>query len=212
MAQMSFITTYAQPELSLRLITFWTWKQVRVEQRVNFSVGKITQISFTGGGDLWWWYLIGWGWGRDMGMGFQTWRWGSRHGDRVPDMEMGFQTWRWGSRHGDRVPDKGWGSWHGDGLPDMGVGFQPRDGVPDMGMGFQTGDGGTRHRWGSRHGMKGYQTEGGVPVRGGVTFTTFTSHQSGILHSLIFLSFSLPSKLTARWGIFLSPAIFPHRT
>ena len=50
--------------------------------------------------------------------------------------------------------------------------FQTRSGVPDRG-------------WGSRHGMMGYQTEDGVPVRGGVA--TFMSHQSGILHSLIFL-------------------------
>ena len=41
---------------------------------------------------------------------------------------------------------------------------------------------------GSRHGMMGYQTGDGVPVRGGVR--TFTSHQSGILHSLIFLNLS----------------------
>ena len=76
----------------------------------------------------------------------------------VPDMGMGFQTWGWDSRHG------GWDSRHGDG-------------IPDMGMGFQTWG------WDSGHGM-GYQTDDGVPVRGEIT--TFTSHQSGILHSLIF--------------------------
>ena len=91
----------------------------------------------------------------DMRKGFQT-----RSGERGSRQGVGFLTWRWGSRHGYRVPD--------------------------MGMGFQTGDGGTRHRWGSRHEMMGYQTEDEVPVRGRVTFTTFTSHQSGILHSLIF--------------------------
>ena len=81
-------------------------------------------------------------------MGFQTWRWGSRHGDGVPDMGMGFQTqknlnflYRWRGplvMIFDRV---GLGKGHGDGVPDRGWG--------------------TRHRWGSRHGMMGYQTEMG---------------------------------------------------
>ena len=93
----------------------------------------------------------GW-WGRDTGVGYQT-----RAG--VPDRKDGFQTWRWGSRHGDGIPvrdglpDKGWGSRHEmgfqtrDGVPDkgwgsrQGMGFQTRDGVPHMGMGFQTRDG-----------------------------------------------------------------------
>ena len=94
-------------------------------------------------------------------MGFQTWGWGSRHGDwvpvrdGVPDMGIGLQTW-------------GWGSQHGDGVPDMGMGFQTRknpnvlyrwrrpvvmifdrvllgkghgDVVPDMRKGFQTRSG-----------------------------------------------------------------------
>ena len=84
--------------------------------------------------------------------------------DRV-GLGMGFQTWKWGSRHGDGVPGKRWGSRHGDGVPDMGMWFQTRGGVPDMGMGFLT--------WG-----RGSRKRGGV--------TTFMSHQSEILHSLIF--------------------------
>ena len=56
------------------------------------------------------------GLGYRLGMGFQT-------RDRIPDMWMEFQTWGWGSRHGDRVPDKRWGPRHGDGVPDMGIGF-----------------------------------------------------------------------------------------
>ena len=44
-------------------------------------------------------------------------------------------------------------------------------------------------RWGSRHGMMGYQTgDDGVPGRCRVT--TLTNHQSGILHSLIFHYFN----------------------
>ena len=59
-----------------------------------------------------------------MGMGFQT-----RGG--VPDMGMGFQTWRSGSRHGDGVSDMGMGF-------QSGMGFQTWRWVPEMGMGFQT--------------------------------------------------------------------------
>ena len=72
---------------------------------------------------------------------------------------MGSQTWGWGSRHGDRILDIEWGS--------------------RQGVGYQTWG------WGSRHGMMGYQTNDGVPVRGGVT--AFMSHQSAILHSLIYV-------------------------
>ena len=165
-----------------------TWCEVEPTQgEIEMNIAKLgklgkTQISFSGGGTgdgipdngM---RLHTRGGVPDMGMGFQTWGWGSsqgwgsRHGDGVPDMGMGFLTWGWGSRHGDGVPDKGWGSRHGDG-------------VPRPGVGFLTWGWGTRHRWGSRYGMMGYQTDDGVPVRGGVT--TFTSHQSGILHSLIF--------------------------
>ena len=38
--------------------------------------------------------------------------------DGVGALGMGFQTWGWGSRH------KGWGSGHRDGIPDMGTRFQ----------------------------------------------------------------------------------------
>ena len=60
------------------------------------------------------------------------------------------------------------------------VGIPDRDGgVPDRWWY-------TRCRWGARHGMMGYQTGGdGVPGRGRVK--TLMSHQSEILHSLIFL-------------------------
>ena len=59
------------------------------------------------------------------------------------------------------------------------IGFQTRHRVSGMRMGFQTKDGfqtwggvpdmewGSRDRWGSRHGMMGYQTDDGVPDRGG---------------------------------------------
>ena len=119
------------------------------------------------------WSTGGWisdkGWGSRQEMGFQTWGWGSRQG-------MGFQTWGWGSRQR--------------------VGFQTRGVVLDMGyssrhgwgsrhgVGFQTWGCGTRHRWSSRHGMMGCQTDDWVPGRGRIT--TFMSHQRGILHSLIF--------------------------
>ena len=77
-----------------------------------------------------------------MGMWFQT-------GDvildigGIPDMGcgMGFQTWGWGSRQ--RMGFLTWGE------------------VSDRGCG-------TRHRWGSRHGMIGYQTDDGVSVRGNI--------------------------------------------
>ena len=47
----------------------------------------------------------------------------------------------------------------------------------------------TRCMWGSRHGMIEYQTgDDRVSVRGRVT--TLTSHQGGILYSLIFNKFS----------------------
>ena len=123
----------------------------------------------------------------------------ARQGQQGPDGDrgtggkmVGLGHWGWGGGTGvghltrDGVPDKGWGSRHEDGfqiwggIPDMGMGFKTRDGVPDRGCG-------ARHRWGSRYGMMGYQTDDGVPVRGGVT--TFTSHQSGIFHSLIFPTF-----------------------
>ena len=157
-----------------------TWGEIEM----NIKKLRKTQISFSGGRDLWWWYLIVWGWGQ--GMGFQTWGWGSWHGDGVPDKEWGswhgggFQAQGWGSWHGDGVPDKEWGSWHGMGFQTWAWGSWHGDGVLDMGCG-------TRHRWGFRHGMKGYQTDDGVPVRGGVT--TFRSHQRGILHFLIFFYF-----------------------
>ena len=71
-----------------------------------------------------------------------------------------------------------WGSIQGMGFHTE-MGFQSWDGVPDRGWD-------TRHRLGSRHGMVGYQTwDDGMSDRGRVT--TLTSHQSGILHSLIFL-------------------------
>ena len=66
------------------------------------------------------------------------------------------------------------------------VGHQTGGGVPDIGGGIpDAGDGIPDAGWGSRHGMMGYQTgHDGVPGRGRVT--TLMSHQSGILHSLIF--------------------------
>ena len=56
----------------------------------------------------------------DMGMGFQTWGWGSWHGDGVPDMggipDMGVKFLTWGG-----VSDmEGWGSWHGG----VGLGYE----------------------------------------------------------------------------------------
>ena len=116
------------------------------------------------------------GWGQDgvvgvLGVGWGQWGWDIR-------LRMGFQT-QDGVPVRDEVPDKGWGSRHEDGGFRQGVEFLIWGGVADKGCG-------TRHRWGSRHGIMGYQTDDGVSVRGGVT--TFTSHQSGILHSLIFCS------------------------
>ena len=119
---------------------YFTWGEIEPTQgKIETNIRKLgkrrkIQISFSGGGDLWWgsWHGDG---VPDMGMGFQTWGWGSRHMDGVPDMGMGFQTWRWGSLHVMRFQTWGWGSWHG-------MGFQTRGGVPDMG-------------WGSRHGSEG---------------------------------------------------------
>ena len=114
---------------------------------------------------------------------------GARQGQQGPDggrgtggKMVGWRHWGWGGGTGGGISYKGWvpdrsgGSSQGWGSR-QGMGFQTCDGVPDRGCG-------TKHRWGSRHGMMIYQTDGGVPGRGGVT--TFTSHQSEILHSLIF--------------------------
>ena len=47
------------------------------------------------------------------------------------------------------------------------VGFQTRDGIPDRGWD-------TKNRWGSSHGMMGYQTgDDELPGRGGVTKLEF---------------------------------------
>ena len=48
---------------------------------------------------------MGRGWGQDGGMGA---------------LGVGFQTWGWGS-------SQGWGSRHGDGVPDIGMGFQTQE-------------------------------------------------------------------------------------
>ena len=59
-------------------------------------------------------------------------------------------------------------------------------------VGWGHGGGTSDKGWGSRHGMMGYQSDDGVPGRGRAT--TFTSHQSGIFHSLIFgILFLCPS-------------------
>ena len=74
----------------------------------------------------------------DMGMGFQTWGWGSSQ--------------RWGSRYGDGVPVRD-GVPDKDGVPDIGMGFQTRGVVPNMRMGFLTwGWGFLTWEWGSRQG------------------------------------------------------------
>ena len=75
-------------------------------------------------------------------------------------MGMGFQTWEWDSRHGNVVPDIEWGSRQ--------VMWYQRQ------VRVQTWD-------------DGVPADDGVPGRGGVA--TFTSHQSGILHSLIIQTF-----------------------
>ena len=106
----------------------------------------------------------------------------------------------------DGVPGRGWGYSQGWGSR-LGMGFQTWNGVSDMGMGsrhglgFQTWGGVPDREFGTRH---RYQTDDGVPGRGGVII--FTSHQSGILHSLIFPSFlrSMKGKcrFTKNGGVF----------
>ena len=91
-------------------------------------LGK-TQISFTRGK----WPLVmifdRVGWGRDMGMGFQTRGvvphigMGFQTRGGVPDMGMRFQTWAWDSRQAVGFQTWGWCSRHGDGDPDMGMEF-----------------------------------------------------------------------------------------
>ena len=87
--------------------------------------------------------------------------------------------------------------------------FQTRDGVLDWGWGSRQGIGFQTWGWGSRHGMMGYQTDDGVPARGGVT--TFTSHHSGILHSLIFF-LMLVLTLVYKFQIFLITKITFNRS
>ena len=70
----------------------------------------------------------------------------------------------------------GFQTWSG--VSDMGMGFQTRDAIPDMGMGLQT------LGWVSRQ---------------GVGVTTFTSHQSGILHFLIFFYRVMESEFRKRY-------------
>ena len=61
-----------------------------------------------------------------MGVG-----WDSRHGDGVPDIGMGFQTWGWDSRHGMGFQTWGWDSRQGMWYQTQ-VGFQTwDDGVQD---------------------------------------------------------------------------------
>ena len=87
---------------------------------------------------------------------------------------MGAARARWGVGHGQdgEVPDT-------RGVPDRDGGVLGRDGR------FQTGDGIPDACGDSRHDVMGYET-GDDEVSGSSRVTTLTSHQSGILHSLIF--------------------------
>ena len=97
---------------------------------------------------------------------------------------MGFQS-GWGFQTRNGIPDTG-------GDPDRDHGVPDRDGgVPDRWWD-------TRCRWGSRHGVMGYQIgDDGMPGRDGVT--TLMSHWSGILHSVIFSFLSNYLGLFSNW-------------
>ena len=142
--------------------------------------------------------ILGWGWGWDT-----RHRWSSRHG-WSSRYGMEFQTW-WSSRHG-WSSNMRWSSRHGWGSRHEMV-FQTWGGIPDTGrvsrhgmIGYQT-DGAVPGRGGLKQGNLSFSefsnirfnlTSCGLNLtsRKIISFTlcgNLMSHQSGILHSLIFL-------------------------